>query len=128
MKECARFVVGFQPEEIRRIPSEQLLFCLRRKSAFPDQLSNTLFPEREWIVRTQHHVFFAHRIRQELQRRLIENGRIHIKAVEITLRRKLAHAACHRMMMPCVFQAPEQEGKTSATVRKADTQVLGQSV
>ena len=85
-------------------------------------------PKRERIVRTKHHPIRSHRFHQKLQRALIEHRRVCIKAVEIVAGRMLTFAARDRMMMPRVFQTPQQECKTPAAVSEANPQRARQPI
>jgi hypothetical protein len=63
-----------------------------------------------------------------LQRALVEYRGVGVEAVEVVAGRMFAVTARDRMMMPRIFQPPEQERKTPAAVRKADAERAGQPV
>src|SRR5450432_3750380 len=116
---CGRF----KTEPFRGIVNQQVRLGRTQQGTFANERTDALLAERKWVIGAKNYALRAHFVDEKFQGALIENGRIHKKAIQVVTGRKLRCAACDRMMVPGIFKAAQQEREAPATVSKTDSQI-----
>src|SRR5271155_1543247 len=114
--------LDFMPKELLRISAQNFNLGVPREIALADERPDPFLPQRERIVGAEHDSIRPHRPHQKLQRPLIKHCGVDVKTVEIMAGRMLTLPARNRMMMPRIFQPPQQERETPAAVRETYTE------